>query len=124
MHAFRIGSIVKAHKISEVFEATTGNLENEDQTIFQFRRKREHKKQEIYKKRKESRQMRYKNIKELKNYDKQLYRKKFPTDSKIESRGALRGAHCEYVNLCAIDNLADSGCVSGQKFVIKVKFSL
>ena len=35
-------------------------------------------------------------------------------------RKVLKGSHCEYIDLCEIDRLAESGCNSGQKFVIKV----
>ena len=35
-------------------------------------------------------------------------------------RKVLKGSHCEYIDLCEIDRMAESGCNSGQKFVIKV----
>merc|ERR1711892_1578511 len=35
------------------------------------------------------------------------------------SRKVLTGAHCQYVDLCMIDRMSESGCTTGQKFVIK-----
>merc|ERR1711892_815231 len=36
-----------------------------------------------------------------------------------QSRKVLTGAHCQYVDLCMIDRMSESGCTTGQKFVIK-----
>ena len=41
-----------------------------------------------------------------------------------DSRAVLKGSHCQYVNLCALDTMAAKGCESGQKFVIKVNIKL
>merc|ERR1712106_1100636 len=45
--------------------------------------------------------------------------KKKNTERKLSGRKALTGSHCEYVDLCDIDRMAEDGCRSGQKFVIK-----
>merc|ERR1711892_1280997 len=37
----------------------------------------------------------------------------------LQSRKVLTGAHCQYVDLCMIDRMSESGCTTGQKFVIK-----
>merc|ERR1712123_159040 len=37
----------------------------------------------------------------------------------VQSRKVLTGAHCQYVDLCMIDRMSESGCTTGQKFVIK-----
>ena len=36
-------------------------------------------------------------------------------------RAVMVGAHCQYIDLCALDSKAATGCNSGQKFVVKVK---
>ena len=35
------------------------------------------------------------------------------------SRAVLKGSHCQFINLCAVDTMALKGCSSGQKFVVK-----
>ena len=41
-----------------------------------------------------------------------------------DNRAVYKGNHCEYIDLCALDTMADGGCVDGQKFVVKVLPSL
>ena len=42
--------------------------------------------------------------------------------SKSSGRANLVGSHCEFVDLCVIDRMSESGCNMGDKFVIKVLF--
>merc|ERR1711874_706340 len=40
-------------------------------------------------------------------------------ETRISGRKALKGTHCQFVDLCVIDRMSESGCNMGQKFVIK-----
>ena len=37
-----------------------------------------------------------------------------------QGRVVLKESHCQYIDLCLLDTLADQGCSNGQKFVVKV----
>merc|ERR1711874_802228 len=40
-------------------------------------------------------------------------------EMRISGRKVLKGTHCQFVDLCVIDRMSESGCNMGQKFVIK-----
>ena len=43
-------------------------------------------------------------------------------ETRLAGRKVLKGDHCQFVDLCVIDRMSESGCNMGQKFVIKVMY--